>query len=242
MSPRKKQKPAGPDTNAKACKSCLSHESIMTAALQILDRDGFEALSMRRLGKELGVDPMAIYYHIPNKAALLDALVEVVMKEIDTNVDDPTRSIPDRLFTAAQVYREALLAHPSLIPAVANRPPRTMAALKPVDVLLGIFLDAGFDADAATSAMNIFAIFVRGAVIREAAYLYTAPGADTVEDVNDYSKIAAMLPAEEFPNLSKVAGKACFAGFDEEFERGSKALIRGLLETYGNKEEVEHDV
>src|SRR5208337_4377183 len=57
----------------------LERERIVQTALELVDRDGLDALSMRRLGAELGVDPMAIYYHIPNKQALLEAIVEAVM-------------------------------------------------------------------------------------------------------------------------------------------------------------------
>ncbi len=64
-------------------------EKIVSMALALVDREGLKALSMRRLGTELGVDPMAVYYHIPNKQALLDAIVEAVMASIDLSVDDP---------------------------------------------------------------------------------------------------------------------------------------------------------
>lgn len=57
----------------------LSRERIIDTALALVDANGLEALSMRRLGAELGMDPMAAYYYVPSKAALLDAVVEAVM-------------------------------------------------------------------------------------------------------------------------------------------------------------------
>lgn len=258
MTPRKKVSESGrsgrgavqataahPDGTAKkhgkgngAGKPGLSRGSIVAAALAIIDREGYEALSMRRLGKELGVNPMAVYYHIPSKSALLDALVEVVMNEIDLALDEPSRPVEERLFTAARAYRDALLARPSLIHAVAFRPPRTIAALRPVEVLYGIFFDAGFKPEDALAAVNIFATYVRGSVTREAPYWFNLPDSEVVEDIYDYSELSKMLDPKEFPNLTQAGCEMGFLGFEAEFDRGARALIRGLLEMYGKKQEV----
>ncbi len=64
---------------------------------------------MRRLGAELGVDPMAVYYHVPNKQALLDAIVEAVMAGIDLSVDHPEDPAEERILAAARAYRDAML-------------------------------------------------------------------------------------------------------------------------------------
>ena len=68
----------------------LSRERIVNTAIALVDAEGLDALTMRRLGAKLGMDPMAVYYYVPNKAALLDAVVEAVMAEIDLGVDDPS--------------------------------------------------------------------------------------------------------------------------------------------------------
>ena len=75
----------------------LQREHIVSTALALVDREGLKALSMRRLGEELGVDPMAVYYYLPNKQALLDAIVEAVMASIDLSVDDPAKPPEERL-------------------------------------------------------------------------------------------------------------------------------------------------
>ena len=83
-------------TEKKGRGTSLTRQRIVTAALEIVDREGLAALSMRRLGSELGVDPMAAYYHIPNKDALLDAIVEAVMAEIDLSKDELSAPPEDR--------------------------------------------------------------------------------------------------------------------------------------------------
>ncbi len=120
----------------------LSRDRIVQTALGIVDRDGLDALSMRRLGAELGVDPMAIYYHVPNKDALLDAIVEAVMSEIDLTFDDASLPTEDPVVGAARAYLDAMLAHVNALPIVLSRGPSTPVALRPVELLIRILRDA----------------------------------------------------------------------------------------------------
>ncbi|MFA6001533.1 MAG: TetR/AcrR family transcriptional regulator, partial [Thermoleophilia bacterium] len=145
----------------------LTREGIVQAALKIMDRDGYTALSMRRLGTELKVDPMAVYYHFPNKSALLDGVVELVMSGIDLGRDDPSQTALERLCRAAHIYREALLAHPQAVQISAVRQLNTPASLRPVEFLLEILLGAGLSHTDSVTFVNIFGRFVRGVVLLE---------------------------------------------------------------------------
>ncbi len=140
----------------------LKREEIVSTALALVDRDGLNALSMRRLGAELGVDPMAVYYHIPNKQALLDAIVEAVMAGIDLSVDHPEDPAEERILCAAQAYLDAMLAHANALPIVFSRGPATAAALRPVELLIGVLRDAGLPPAEAFAGMNAIAAAVRG--------------------------------------------------------------------------------
>jgi len=80
----------------------LDRERIVEAAMTIIDQDGLDALSMRRLGAALGVNPMAAYYHVPNKAALYDLVVEAIMAGVDLSAVDPAAPLVDRLKQAAR--------------------------------------------------------------------------------------------------------------------------------------------
>ena len=97
----------------------LTREVLTAAALRIVDGDGLDALSMRRLGLELGVDPMAAYRHIPNKGILLDGIVEAVMAEIETDAVDASLPWPDQLRMLALSYLTTLMAHPHAAPLIA---------------------------------------------------------------------------------------------------------------------------
>ena len=200
----------------------LTRNQIVAMALELVDRDGLKALSMRRLGAELGVDPMAAYYHIPNKQALLDAIVEAVMATIDLSVDHPADPPEDRILCAAHAYRDAMLAHANALPIVLARGPATPAALRPVELLIGILRDAGLPPAEALSGMNMIAAAVRGIVGMIATGGVKTPSPDQIE------AMARSLPAGQFPCLREAmphAGEFSDRGFDF----GIRALARGLI-------------
>jgi AcrR family transcriptional regulator len=201
----------------------LSRERIVDAALELVDREGLDALSMRRLGAELGVDPMAIYYHVPNKDALFDLLVEAVMADIDLS-DDPSAPARVRLVCAAKSYRAALLRHINAFPVLADRAPRTPVSMKPVDVLLGILMDGGLSPSDAVVAMNVVVACVRGAVGVQASHELKP---EHHQDISD-EDAAALAPAD-FPHLHAAFADTPELDFDAWFDYGMRALAQGLF-------------
>jgi AcrR family transcriptional regulator len=206
----------------------LTRERIVRSALAIVDGDGLGALSMRRLGSELGVDPMAVYYHVPNKDALLDAIVEAVMAEIDLADDDPAAPAEERILCAARAYRDAMLAHANALPIVLSRGPRTPVAMRPVELLIGILRDAGLPPTQAMAGMNAIASTVRGTIGMAAENAVAPPTPAELE------ALVEQYPAEEFPHLREAA--MCPADFfAEDFDFGVRALARGLLGCVGKE-------
>jgi TetR/AcrR family tetracycline transcriptional repressor len=201
--------------------SPLQRERIVGAALGLVDREGLKALSMRRLGAELGVDPMAVYYHIPNKQALLDAIVEAVMASIDLSVDDPAKPIEERILRAARAYRDALLAHANALPILLAHGPATPAALRPVELLIGILRDAGLPPAEAFAGMNLLAAAVRGAV-------GSAAESSRPHRPEEVQATMRSFSGAEFPKLLEAAP---FIGdfLERGFEFGIRAIARGLL-------------
>jgi len=197
----------------------LQRGLIVAAALQLVDREGLKALSMRRLGAELGVDPMAVYYHLPNKQALLDAIVEAVMGSIDLSVDDPSKPVEERILTAAHAYRDVLLAHANALPILLAHGPVTPVAMRPVELLIGILRDAGLPPAEALMGMDVIAGAVRGAV---------GMGPTDEFSEEDFEAMWRELPTAEFPYLAEGLA-AIRKSFQEIFDFGIRALTRGLL-------------
>lgn len=199
----------------------LARERIVGAAMKIIDSEGLDALSMRRLGAELGVNPMAAYYHVPNKAALYDLVLEAVMAGVDTSGIDPAAPVEEQLKQAARAYRSAILAHPRAIPVLASRSVRTAAALRPVEPFLGILFAAGLTADEALASVDAVAQYILGGVVGYYHHI-----ADS--EVSEQREFEA-LDTAEFPNMSRVLAEGHYVGFDAEFEFGLHAIVRGLL-------------
>jgi AcrR family transcriptional regulator len=201
----------------------LQRERIVSMALALVDRDGLKALSMRRLGTELGVDPMAVYYHIPNKQALLDAIVEAVMAGIDLSVDNPAYSPEERILGAARAYRDALLAHANAIPILLAHGPATPAAMRPVECLIGILRDAGLPPTEAFAGMQVVAAVVRGAVGTGPVSQNANPSA-----AEQMASMLRRFPPDEFPNLLEALPYAADF-FEHGFDFAVRLLARGLL-------------
>jgi AcrR family transcriptional regulator len=199
----------------------LARERIVDAAIRIIDDEGLDALSMRRLGAELGVNPMAAYYHVPNKAALYDLVVDAVMTGVDTSGIDPAASLADQLKLAARAYRAAILAHPHAIPVLAARSLRSAAALRPVEPFLGILFAAGLTADEALAAVDAVAQYILGGAVGYYHHIVDS-------EAGEQREFEALDPAE-FPHMSRVLAEGHYVGYEAEFEFGLDAIVRGLL-------------
>src|SRR6478752_10003487 len=139
----------------------LTRVQIITAAVAIIDADGVEALTMRRLGQALDRDPMTIYRHAADKDALLDGVVEHVAAELitsrepDSNGDGGWEAV---LHRTAHTFRRVALAHPHVVPLLLTRPLAGPLALRPLgtlrllEELVELFSVAGFDPHGAVYA------------------------------------------------------------------------------------------
>jgi AcrR family transcriptional regulator len=202
----------------------LTRERVLLAALGFIDQHGVDALSMRRLGAVLGVEAMSIYNHVPNKAALLDGILEVLLNEIRLP-DDPTdwkRSIREM----AHSYRKLALSHPNVVPLMATRPFNTIASLRPVEVTFEIFALAGFDPQSAVHAFRTLASFAIGYTLAEAEGMFARDRKDGSITMDD-------IPIREFPNLIRVAPHFMDSDLDAGFDFALDVMLRGLESKLG---------
>jgi TetR/AcrR family transcriptional regulator, tetracycline repressor protein len=206
----------------------LSHERIVSTALAIVDEEGLPALSMRRLATALGVDPMAIYYYLPSKAALQDAIVEAV--NVDMYADELSfdYSLPlyDFVVAAGRFYRTALLRHPHAVYLMVVRAAPTPTASRPGDDMVGRLLERGLTPAESVAAVDVFSTFVTASVLRQ-VQLPVGPEGDPHAQLR---KMKEALDAGEFPNLVRAISEGNLLDFDAEFEFGLQALARGFAE------------
>jgi AcrR family transcriptional regulator len=155
----------------------LSTRSIVGAAMCIVDTHGLDALTMRRLGDEVGVRAMSIYHHVPSKSALLDLLVATIPETVGTVESWDT---PDELVEHyCRDIRTAIRAHPNLAPVVAERLTPAARSSASSATIAQSLVGSDFDHEAATWIVDSFVRFAIGHSIVELA------AADTHESDDD---------------------------------------------------------
>lgn len=214
----------------------LTRDQVMRAALEIVDLDGVEGLSMRRLGRALGRDPMALYRYAETKTALLDCVVELVLG--DLTVDPGDEDWQSQLREVARRFRAIAVTHPRVVPLLVTRPLATPLALRPhgtlrpLEATLDLLVRSGFEDVDALHIYRMFFGFLQGHVLNELQELVDNP-----EESDDLLRLGLhRLPIKEFPLLRGLA--PALASYDgaAELERGLDILISGLqaqLSPYG---------
>ena len=209
----------------------ITREQVFATALEIIDREGADALSMRRLGAALGRDPMILYRRAPSKAALLDGVVETVLAQLKVDPADPDWEA--QLRAVARDYRALALAHPNVVPLLVTRPLATPLALRPrgtlrpLEDLLALLTRAGFSGSDALHIYRALFGFLNGHLLNELQELVENP-----DETDDLLRLGLnRLPPREFPLLRSLAhALACYDGA-AELERGLDILLTGLATT-----------
>jgi len=204
----------------------LSRDAVLAAALDLVDRDGLRALSMRRLADALGVEAMTLYNHVPNKDALLDGLVEQVYAEATTPGLLPGEEWSAMLRRYALALRETLLRHPRVLPLTLSRPAATPVMFEAVEQALQALTNAGFTLGRALDVLNVVSIFVLGHTIAEV----DVDGSSEQAGPGSIAAVAA-LDVADFPLLTQAARRGEGTDDAARFAFGLEALLAGLAVT-----------
>ena len=195
-------------------RATLSPDAITAAALAAGDSDGPEAMTMRRIAARLGCDPMALYRHFPDRAALLDAVADRALADVPP--PDPDRPWDERLTGALTAVRAAALRHPGIAAHLAGRPPlgeHGRAVFLAIGTALG---DAGLTpADAVRTAQALIAYLSAAIAMSVRA---GAPDARWTQVRAMISALPGAPPGEALP----------VTGSDDQFGFGLRLLISGI--------------
>ncbi len=206
----------------------LSRSEIVAAALRIIDGDGLEALTMRRLGDELGVRAMAMYRHVRDKNQLLDLVVEGVLRGFEYGpMTGDWRSDAAAIARGARV---GIMRHRHAVMLLASRPWVGPAGLAGIDVTVGVFRRAGLDDRMSAFAQFALVNYVTGFCAWEAANVGAGSedAAARAQALARYRDFVQTLPAERFPNLVAVAPVLVSGTLDERFEVGLGFVLDGI--------------
>jgi AcrR family transcriptional regulator len=204
----------------------LTREAIVDAALALADDGGLGAVTMRRLGSRLGVDPMTIYRHFRSKDDVLEAIVDRALG----GVAEPAPTGEDwltRLREVVRRFRAALLAHPAVAPLAASRVWFGENSLAGIESMLAVLRGAGLGDAEAVRAYQALVCYTIGFVTIEAP-MAALPSEQAAERARAAGLAYESLPASRFPNTVAMAGQLSRIGASDEFEPGLDLLLQGL--------------
>ena len=205
----------------------LSRGRILDAALRLVDEEGMGALSMRRLGAELGVNPMSIYHHLPGKGAVISGLVELVFSGMRVRYSDGS-PWQDQVRAWAETYRDLVRSHPNLVLEIVSSAAAVTEAVLLVNEPLYAALDeAGLPPAEVVVVADSVVDFVHGFAIAEGAQPPGHPF-DRRELLEHLETGAAnVLPTMRRVFRALTADEARY-DFDRGFDAGLSILLMGI--------------
>lgn len=214
----------------------LTRARVLKAATKVADREGLHALSMRRLGKELGVEAMSLYHHLPGKDGLLDGLAEALFEEITAAVAERSAALTadwkSDLRSRCLAARQVVLRHPWTPALFGSRRSVPMTLYIYVDKIVALLVAAGFSYQTAHRALHALGSMMFGFVQE----LFSPPASggklNVAETEAEFAKLAEALPnlgamiASEIHRASDPALGWCDS--QTEFEFSLDLLLDGL--------------
>jgi TetR/AcrR family tetracycline transcriptional repressor len=224
-----------------AGRQTLSRDLIIEAAIDFVDKRGLTALTMRRLGRELGVEAMSLYRYVNGREDLLEGIVDRLVAELHLRPDDdqlqPTNGWQAYLQWLAHVVRALARAHPNVFPLLATRHPAApwlrppLRSLRVVEDFLTMLISRGFSDARAVMAYRAFSSFLLGHLLLEATVLgaQTSPPEEPLDEGNsDVPNADQELDLDKFPHVQRLEAQLSEDHAAAEFEQALEDLLDRL--------------
>jgi AcrR family transcriptional regulator len=209
-------------TSSPPARSPLNREVILDAAIELIERDGPGALSMRRLGSRLGVEGMAIYHHFAGREELLSAIGDRLLTPLHAH--EPGGDWREACRGFATALRDLAVARPATFQLLGLQPFDTPTSLRPVEELLQVLVAAGFTPGTALGVYRAIVSYARGYALAEATGF-------TVDAAHPAGRRRLRaLPSGAFPVLAGRAKELAELDADTGYELGLNALLAGLAD------------
>jgi AcrR family transcriptional regulator len=204
----------------------LTRERILRAALRIMDQEGLDAVTMRHLGRELGVEAMSLYRYVKGKEDILDGILEVVMAEFE--FPEETGDWEADVRAGARAWRRLMIDHPTVIAlfAESKHPASSPERLRPMEFAFDLLSRGGLSETEVVYAFRAIGGYIMGSVLNEVAN--PVPGMGDRDHRAEHEQLAGELPATEFPNLVRLLPLMAECDAEVDFEFGLDLLIAGL--------------
>ena len=206
-------------------RSRVTRERVLRAAIDLADRGGVAALSMRKLGLELRVEAMSLYNHVANKSDILDGMIDLVFGEIGLPLReaDWKTAMRQRAISA----REVLARHPWAIGLMESRSTPGPATLRHHDAVIGCLREAGFSIALAAHAYSVLDSYIYGFALQQA----NLPFKTSEKVIEVAESISRQFPANAYPHLTELTIEHILRpsyDYTDEFEFGLDVILDGL--------------
>lgn len=210
----------------------LSRARIISAAVDLIEREGVEAVSMRRIAALLDCGVMSLYNHVPSKAALLDAVAERVISGIEFTAM-PGASWEEQVRAQARAFRAIARKYPRSTMLVISRPAASLTGLQPIENALATLREAGCGGREAVLIVRAFIAFIMGSLLREVG---VAPGLREDEsavtgragEAGTATLEAAAPDPVKYPQVTSLATELGRRDPDGDFEFGLDLLVHAI--------------
>jgi AcrR family transcriptional regulator len=207
----------------------MTERRIAEAALELVDADGVERLSMRKLAQRVGAAPMSLYTYFPDRDAVLEAVTQLVLAEVE--VPDEDLDWRETIREIMRSIRRVGLRHPNVAPLINRFPPRTLDALAFVEVGFRSFRKAGFDDRSTARCYRALAVYSMGCFdVERGGYFGAHPAAR-----QDADSLAQPSLDRHLPNLARVGPVLAGQDDEAEFEYGLELLLTGFAASMADR-------
>lgn len=218
-----------------AARAPLTRDAIVTAALRVLDADGMDGLSMRRVGEELGTGAASIYWHVRNKDQLLQLIFERIVEQMELPAPDPTRW-QEQLEALARQMRAVLNSHRDVARISLGRIPTGPTLAIVSEWLFALLKPVGIPDQVIAYLGDLFGLYVGAFAFEESLGPASFTGADLSPEqfftmLRDY---VLSLPEDRFPHTRRTVDLIFSGDRDDRFAFGIDLMLRGLR-TYASK-------
>jgi AcrR family transcriptional regulator len=213
------------DTSQKPRREPLTRQRVIRTALRIMDEEGLESVTMRRIGRDLGVEAMSLYNHVRDKEDILDGVCEEVLAEFQL---PEARTWAEAARLGAHEYRRLLLAHPNVITLMSERkgPFTNPDSLRAYEFALDLFRSLGLSEADSVQAFHAFGGYILGYVMMELGPMVGGPDDDA--HLLAHQEMSRVLESADLPRLREALPHFLECDVEEQFEFGLDLLIEGL--------------
>ena len=225
--------PAPPQRRVRAGgrKPSFDRAAVVEAAIGILDAEGLDAVTLRRVAHELGVGAASLYAHVDSKDALVELMLDHVMGEIDLSDQPDDRPWDEQLKDLIRRGRDTFVAHGDIGRATLGRIVTGPNALEVIEKTLTVLRRSGLPDQVVAYSADLLGLFIGAAAYDESVFREEGVGfEEVVRFVTEFRRYLESLPADRFPNVVELAGPLTRFSPDEDerFDFMVNVIVSGL--------------